>query len=464
MDNRIYIAITLGALSIILPAIRPFYPTELLTCFYFLSVTLFSLFISFLIYRASEGESKKFMKALSVALIFYFTFLLLITFMLLTHNFKFSFELFIPYLLVYVPLLSYGTHKFAQEMEFLTPKRLLLPVLVLTLMLIMILPVRFDLLLLLMILDLLLVFIFLSLFAIYFNAETFIYWLMVSLAFFFQLPAKVVLNIANYELDSFYSLPAIFYSLSSSTFLLSLYEVHRRKVKVINLRELEEDRKRCSFLLDKLNELKEAFRLMNNALRYDVLKRLQIISGYVESYELTNEPEFLKKAVENVKRCGEYIEKIGSLERVISSENVQLKPIEVRKVVEEVKASYEIPIIVKGSCTAIADENLNLIFENLIDNAVRHSGTERVEVLLSEIGSEAEIRVVDYGTGIPENIKKELFKEVLRYGETAGLGLGLYIVKKLVEKYGGKVWVEDTKPKGATFIVRLRTTRTSERQ
>lgn len=73
-----------------------------------------------------------------------------------------------------------------------------------------------------------------------------------------------------------------------------------------------------------------------------------------------------------MKRCEEYIEKIGSLERVISSE-----------------------IIVKGSCTAIADENLNLIFENLIDNAVRHSGTERIEVLLSEIGSEAESRVVD---------------------------------------------------------------------
>ncbi|RLI75450.1 histidine kinase, partial [Archaeoglobales archaeon] len=41
-------------------------------------------------------------------------------------------------------------------------------------------------------------------------------------------------------------------------------------------------------------------------------------------------------------------------------------------------------------------------------------------------------------------------------GETAHTGLGLYIVKRVVERYGGDVSVEDNKPKGAVFVVRLR--------
>ncbi|MEM4155204.1 MAG: HAMP domain-containing sensor histidine kinase [Archaeoglobaceae archaeon] len=464
MDVKFYIAISLGLISISLPAIRPLYPTELFICLYFLSVALLSLFISFLIYRASEGETKKFMRSLSLSLLFYFAFLLILGAMLLSRTLKFGFELFVPYLLAYFPILVYGVRKFVREVGFLTPKRLLLPVVVSTLMLIALLPIKPDLFTILMLLDLVLVFIFLSLFTVYLNAETFVYWLMVSVAFLFQFPAKLVLNIANYDPNSFYALPAIFYNLSVSVFLLYLYDIHRKKVRVLSFRELEDERKKYAFLLDKLNELKEAFRLMNNALRYDILKKLQIISGYVESYELTNEPDFLKKAIKNVKECGEYIEKIGSLEKVMSSETVQLKPINVKKVVEEIVANYEIPVAIKGSCTAIADENLSLIVENLLDNAIRHSGTSRIEVILSEVEGEAEIRVIDYGTGIPENIKKELFKEAFRYGETAGLGLGLYIVKKLVERYGGRVWVEDTKPNGATFIVRLKATRTSELQ
>ncbi len=72
---------------------------------------------------------------------------------------------------------------------------------------------------------------------------------------------------------------------------------------------------------------------------------------------------------------------------------------------------------------------------------------------------DCEIRVVDYGVGIPSEIKGQVFKESFRYGETGGTGLGLYIVKRVVDRYGGKVWIEDTKPHGATFVIRLKAAR-----
>jgi len=161
-----------------------------------------------------------------------------------------------------------------------------------------------------------------------------------------------------------------------------------------------------------------------------------------------------------VKECAEYIEKIDSLEKTVTTETATPKPIGMRNIVEEIKSRYEIPINVRGSCTALAGEDISVAIENVVENAVRHSGTDRIDILLSEIGDEAEIRVIDYGTGIPKEIKQELFKEGIRYGETAGLGFGLYIVKKIVEKYGGRVWVEDTKPRGTTVVIRLKTIQT----
>lgn len=464
MDKRVYLAIMLILCSVLPSALHPIYSTGLFINFFSLSAIILSIFLAFLIYRASEGETRFFMKCLSLSLIFQLIFIASAVNMLLHGTFELSL-LFVPALLTYLPLAVYGIRKLSLEIKFLTPNRLILPTLFsVALFITIFMTSKPDLMLPLLLLDLIIVFVFLSLLSVYLNAETYIYWLMVSLAFLLQFPAKVLLSLNNYNPDYFYTIPAILYNLSLSTYLLCLYDIYSRRVKILNLKELEEKLRNYSILLDKLNELKEAFRLMNQALRYDVLKKLQIISGYVESYELTNDPSFLQKAVKNVKECGEYIEKIGSLEKVISSEKVELRPIDVKKVVEEVKANYEKEIIVKGFCTAMGDDNLYLVIENLIDNAVRHSGTDRVEVVLSEIGGEVEIRVIDYGTGIPAEIKKELFKEAFRYGESAGLGLGLYIVKKIVERYGGRVWVEDSKPKGATFVVRLRTTQTSEHQ
>jgi len=464
MDRRIYLASLLVLCSVV-PSALGGTIAELFTSFYSLSVAVLSLLLALLIHRTSDGEAKTFMKYLSLTLAFQFLFLSLTTKMLLNRHFVLNLEVFVAAVLSYFSILAYGIRKLAAEFKFLTPKRLAIPVLVSSAVLITIMVYsKPDAMLWLLLLDLAVVFIFLSLLAIYAKAENYIYWLMVSVAFLLQFPAKLLMSLSNYDVSYLYTIPAALYNLSLSTFLFCLYEIHRRKVKIPSLSELEERVKNYETLLDRINELKEAFRLMNQALRYDVLKKLQIISGYVESYEITNDSRFLQKAIENVKECAEYVEKIGSLDSVISADKVEIRPVNVKRVVEELRANYEIPIIVKGSCVAMADEALSLVLENLIENAVRHSGTDRIEIVLSEVAGEAEIRVIDYGTGIPEDVKKRLFEKAFRYGETAGLGLGLYIVKKIVERYGGKVWVEDTKPKGATFVIRLRTTQTSEPQ
>lgn len=469
IDIRIYAGIAMLFFSLVPPASIPILRflgmheelmiVESFIMLYGLSAIMLSFIISVMIFRNIEGEAKRLMKYLSLSLFFMLIYFLYLYTSAITRT-PFNITNFLPILFAYLIILRYGFQKFQREMQFLTPKKLILPVVVSTAILFALMTNPVPLIISLMIfLILILLFVFLSLLTLYFNTETANYWTMISLGYLLHFPAKLY-----FHLTDFFTAPALFYNLSLSVFLFYLYDLHGKKIKVLSFDALEEERRKYALLLDKMNEMKEAFRLMTKALHYDVLKKLQLISGFVEVYDLTKQPEYLEKAIKSVKEAGEYIEKIASLEKTVSTESATLKPINVRNIIEEIKSSYEIPIIVKGSCTVLAGDEISLAIENLIENAIRHSGTDRIEVVLSEIENEGEIRVIDYGVGIPRDIKKELFKEGFRYGETAGLGFGLYIVKKIVERYGGKVWVEDTKPKGATFVIRLKTIQTSERR
>lgn len=98
---------------------------------------------------------------------------------------------------------------------------------------------------------------------------------------------------------------------------------------------------------------------------------------------------------------------------------------------------------------------------NLVDNAIKYSepGSE-VFVGLNDNGNDVSLIVADQGVGIPDDEKNKVFLKFYRVGnedtrKTKGTGLGLYIVKRFVEIYGGEISVEDNQPRGCVFTIRL---------
>lgn len=98
----------------------------------------------------------------------------------------------------------------------------------------------------------------------------------------------------------------------------------------------------------------------------------------------------------------------------------------------------------------------SIIF-NLIDNAIKYS-PEKPEVLLTlrKESTHVIIEITDKGVGISDDEKGEIFNQFYRSGseevrKTKGTGLGLFIVKYLVEKHGGSIQVSDNQPKGSVF-------------
>ncbi len=108
-------------------------------------------------------------------------------------------------------------------------------------------------------------------------------------------------------------------------------------------------------------------------------------------------------------------------------------------------------------------EEVRTAISNLIDNAVKYSGHDvDVTVETSRLdGKFAEIRVSDRGPGIPKQELKQVFSRFYRVpgpiaARVKGTGLGLYIVRSVAKRHGGRVWAESQGPgRGSTFILEL---------
>src|SRR5207248_5521243 len=100
---------------------------------------------------------------------------------------------------------------------------------------------------------------------------------------------------------------------------------------------------------------------------------------------------------------------------------------------------------------------------NLIDNAVKYSGTEvRVNIQTERTDDRfITIRVRDEGPGIPQTELKRVFRRFYRVpgplaSRIKGTGLGLYIVRSVAKRHGGRAWANSDGPgHGSTFVLEL---------
>ncbi len=100
------------------------------------------------------------------------------------------------------------------------------------------------------------------------------------------------------------------------------------------------------------------------------------------------------------------------------------------------------------------------VLQNIIDNAIKYTMQGSVTVRLTGDASVVQIQVQDTGGGIPSEDIPHLFQKVYRVDSTAtrtvgGTGLGLFISRKIIELYNGRIWVESQLGRGSNFFVNL---------
>ncbi len=105
-------------------------------------------------------------------------------------------------------------------------------------------------------------------------------------------------------------------------------------------------------------------------------------------------------------------------------------------------------------------EKIKQVMNNLIDNALKYTKNGSVKVKLWEDTDEIKFSVTDTGKGVSPEEKNEIFQKFSRGKESikhsAGLGLGLYVAKIVIEQHQGKIWAESQgEDQGSTFIFSL---------
>jgi PAS domain S-box-containing protein len=101
---------------------------------------------------------------------------------------------------------------------------------------------------------------------------------------------------------------------------------------------------------------------------------------------------------------------------------------------------------------------LEQIYCNLLTNVMRYAPRSTLHVSVKRTGGKACLRVCDSGPGIAQKYQELIFNQFERLendSPTSGMGLGLFIVRQIVEAHGGRIFVENSIPKGATFVVEL---------
>jgi len=126
-----------------------------------------------------------------------------------------------------------------------------------------------------------------------------------------------------------------------------------------------------------------------------------------------------------------------------------------REVAVEIAAPAE-PLLVPGD-----RDELTRLFENLIENGLKYgAGGKRVDIALAADGKEARVSVRDYGPGIAAEHLPRLTERFYRVdiGESrtqGGTGLGLALVKHILNRHHGRLSIDSKAGEGATFTVRL---------
>ncbi|MFX1250705.1 MAG: PAS domain S-box protein [Promethearchaeota archaeon] len=227
-------------------------------------------------------------------------------------------------------------------------------------------------------------------------------------------------------------------------------------------KRMEDQIRRTSSIVEELNE---SLKIINDILRHDILNDLAVIRGYLDLFKDVRDIELLERAYKPITKIAELINRMRELEHLIARDKA-LQAYDIRQIVEGVLKDYATSTVefnVEGEGTGLADLALNSVIDNLIRNALTHTDTEQIDIKIKEQGSVCEIRVTDYGSGIPDEIKTKIFEPGFKHGKKGHMGLGLYIVKKIIERYGGKMTVEDNffilkdkKGKGTTFVLNLK--------
>jgi signal transduction histidine kinase len=229
--------------------------------------------------------------------------------------------------------------------------------------------------------------------------------------------------------------------------------------------------------LERRNLMQER-NLFRSMLSHDIRNPLNIIYNYADilaedGFEADSGRELLERIKDNALTTLDLVSNFVEMDRIESGRLIfEREQVEVPELIQRVLRRHRPMADAKGvalnmdydgeEITTFADRAyLERVVTNLVSNAIKFTSTGgRVWVRIVAVPEEVRISFEDTGCGVPANECKSIFEKYRRASSTRsvdGTGLGLYIVRSVIQAHGGTIEIESTPGVGSTFHVALPT-------
>lgn len=217
-------------------------------------------------------------------------------------------------------------------------------------------------------------------------------------------------------------------------------------------------------LTNAINKMLGSLKQFVSDASHELRTPLTVIRGYSEILQKSNlDKEQHDRAVSRIEteslRMEKLVKDLLTLTKADEYKNEQFKLIDLAKLIKEhfddlriQNPDRVIKILISKELPFFADEDLmRQLLSNIVQNIIRHTPkNSKVEISVEEKNDVMELIIDDAGPGIPTEVRNQVFERFSRLDEsrsreTGGFGLGMSIIKSIVEKHHGKIMLEDSK-------------------
>lgn len=223
-------------------------------------------------------------------------------------------------------------------------------------------------------------------------------------------------------------------------------------------------------LLSKLEKQNEYLNEYAQVVSHDLKSPLRSIHALIAWIKEDNEKEFNNQTKEYLKLIEDKVEKMDFLiqgiltyskveSNKVLSENIDLNKV-VQNIVDIIHIPKNITVTITNTLPSLQTDRFRMqqLFQNLISNAVNYCDKAEglVEVSSKDEGTHYVFSIKDNGPGIAEKYHGKIFELFQSFSkEEKSTGIGLSIVKRIVDNYNGSIWMESTVGQGTTFFIKL---------